>query len=752
MSATSEITTVEFERREAFLSSDDDDESYTIHGVAIGEGDVTKGSSGIKKYWPADELQDAAETLEGTNLVVDHDNSSSGVVGRVVKAGYEEGSGVLYEAELYDEDLADKIENGLLEVSIRGLHKDVEEMDENDDGALVVEDIEFANLSIVPSGASPSNTLEMGASTQLSAAELAEATASFGETELAEVEPSDFVQWGDDMHGVVLSMPEDGEVEVDVYEQDDDTWRPTGETEMVSVDSLSEWDVSEDDIGAMSDDSDGEENTADPDEPSSTVPADEGSSEESDDGSQTSDEELQDYEMHEVSWDGTKDDDWSSPDLEDFTDESWGDLSEDERNSIDSHFIISASGFPADSYGDLKLPVVEPGGELNLNALAAVKGGRGVSAVDGLASDMEDEIVTYVNGLANEHFDAGWDEEEAEAHGKRQRTIDDTGDEPNVVDGGPVGISQDFVQKYLAEEGNNERDTVDDMMAWMFNDSTIPTESIDDFRSAANAFMSESDSTDSYSSMTVEQYQEWLQVNDGMMDDEEDDTSGTDDVGSPSKQVVSVKVLTGDDLWQRSKSGESEADSISQLKVINMTEEETEEDFPVDLEDLEDPVAVEQTEIEDLRQKAEKYDDISDDISELRERTEVLDDVSRDQVDELADSDDPVVVESARYDELQNEAEQVKKVYAANLAEEVEIFDEEELTDRFDIEELREKHTEHVGELEEELSQPDPDPKSEDPSEEELEEAASEDGDKDEEELSDEVEARQEELREKILS
>jgi len=108
----------------ASLETDQEDNKYTIHGVALGANDVTKGSSGITKLWTDEALQESAHTLEGTELVEDHNNSSKGVVGRVTKAGYKDNVGVIYEAELYDDDLAQKIRDGLLEVSIRGYHND----------------------------------------------------------------------------------------------------------------------------------------------------------------------------------------------------------------------------------------------------------------------------------------------------------------------------------------------------------------------------------------------------------------------------------------------------------------------------------------------------------------------------------------------------------------------------------------------------------------------------------------------------
>ena len=1115
------IQTVEFERRDAYLSALEEGPPYTVHGVALGADDVTVGQSGIKKLWPADELERAADSLEGRSLVVDHNNGSDGVVGTVTKAGYKENTGVIYEAELFDDDLAEKINNGLLEVSIRGKHSDVEQMEETDDGAKVVEDITFDNLSIVPTGAAPSNTIEVGEADELSMAELSSFTSQLAETELQEVEPGMWVKWGDN-RGITISTVEDGEVEVDIYKEQDGQWRSTEETTMASTDDLSEWDVDEDDVGPVENDDESEEDEeaspfnytdemqgissvpdnlrfvskedamafiedenmltgihemdgeyvpganhdefiewvraqeeadisddpmdsndvleemaaegdkvqwdssggmargvivdrqtegcfndeidgdvevcaeeGDPalliaivdresegdkfqrtgtmvahkestveetdfsmlaaidapewsdgdmvhwqvnpemmgkivhvdnekqivmvevmeeeggevvssgftvtagfsdiepqdggeepreseemaeerfddypeaasenaqmaldareetdnpndcgtdvgwkranqlandegitreqlgkmsafnrhrsnsemdddegkadcgwmmwkawggdegvdwaqekldsleeeaskhkmdpdmedDKESEAMPAEgdipmpedvhllypseekaqaaaeelgiEGSHSHTLDGDEwympgetheafiermmsvakgndalggafqeaemalakymdsKSDDEEDEEEMrtegeerpitsdadkkrnreqsperfidedieelqaiHEPEWDSAEDKEWNAPDLEDFTDESWEDLSGDEREAIANHFIVSKTGeFPPERFSDLALPVVEPDGTLNLNALANAKARAG--QVETVSEEDEEAISNMIDGLANDNFeDATFGEEEAGAYGERPRTVDDTGDEPGVRD---------------------ERDRM------------------------------------------------------------------------PQGEASSVNVLTGDDLRRMSgKSEESELDDIT-TKVTNMTD-----DIEQKLAELSEPVAVEQDDLEELQQKADRFEEMSDTLEALKERTDVLDDVDREQVDELAEADEPVVVESARMESLEAEAEQVAETYASELAEELGMFSAEELTDKFSIEELREKYEEQIGDPAEELAtSEDSEPQSGDVEEEELESRAGEGTE--EEELSsesDEAEEMRDELRNKIL-
>jgi len=112
---------------------------------------------------------------------------------------------------------------------------------------------------------------------------------------------------------------------------------------------------------------------------------------------------LQDMEIHEPKFGGTTESDWSSPNLEDFTDKSWSDMSSSEKEAIGMHFMISKSGFPAENFGDLALPVVEPNGDLNLNALQNAK--ARVGQVSGIDEDEIRRVGRMINNLANGNFD-----------------------------------------------------------------------------------------------------------------------------------------------------------------------------------------------------------------------------------------------------------------------------------------------------------------------------------------------------------
>jgi hypothetical protein len=140
---------------------DGQSEPYTVNGVAIGADEVTFGQNG-PKYWPSEALRRATQSLVGVPLTKNHDDDRvESVVGEVIDAGFEPDVGVVFEAEIDDEDLALKVARGRLEVSIHAIHTDG---GQTDDGALIAEDIRFLDLSLVPRGGSPSNRIEAGAS------------------------------------------------------------------------------------------------------------------------------------------------------------------------------------------------------------------------------------------------------------------------------------------------------------------------------------------------------------------------------------------------------------------------------------------------------------------------------------------------------------------------------------------------------------------------------------------------------------
>lgn len=161
---------------------------YTVHGVAIGPDDVTNGANG-EKIWPPEALRAAAESLEGVPLNKNHDSKRvESVVGEVVAAEYEPDVGVIFEAEVDDEAIATKIARGRLEVSPHARHR---ADGEDDEGRLIVSDIRFLDLAVVPRGASPSNYVESGESEMLAALSASDVASMFTDAANPESMPAE---------------------------------------------------------------------------------------------------------------------------------------------------------------------------------------------------------------------------------------------------------------------------------------------------------------------------------------------------------------------------------------------------------------------------------------------------------------------------------------------------------------------------------------------------------------------------------
>lgn len=106
---------------------------------------------------------------------------------------------------------------------------------------------------------------------------------------------------------------------------------------------------------------------------------------------------MSSYEAHEPSYDGTTTGEWESPQKEDFD--------TDDLGAIADHFVLSESGFPPETYGDLSIPVVDPDGRLNRNALqTARRTGHGIGAMDDLADDVAAEAREIIDRLVEREF------------------------------------------------------------------------------------------------------------------------------------------------------------------------------------------------------------------------------------------------------------------------------------------------------------------------------------------------------------
>jgi len=169
----------------------DVDGGTRVHGVVIGEGDITQGLSGKRTRWPEEVLEDMVGMLEGKPITMadsldpeqhvgievteDGAQVTSNVsmdekVGEITRDAFEEGVGLLFEGFLADFEAEDVVERGLAQVS-PVLFRELELVEgEEDDGNALYEPSEvsaFRDLALVADGAAPSNEINVGASSTM---------------------------------------------------------------------------------------------------------------------------------------------------------------------------------------------------------------------------------------------------------------------------------------------------------------------------------------------------------------------------------------------------------------------------------------------------------------------------------------------------------------------------------------------------------------------------------------------------------
>jgi len=171
----------------AVATEPDDDNQLPVHGVILGEGDVTNGMSGERTRWPADVLEDMvgmfddkpitmADSLDpeqhvGVEVTDDGPVLTGSVsmdekVGEVTSTAYEGGVGLLFEGFLADWEAEDVVERGLAQVS-PVLIREVELVDEDEELYEPVQVEAVRDLALVADGAAPSNEIQEGPSPEM---------------------------------------------------------------------------------------------------------------------------------------------------------------------------------------------------------------------------------------------------------------------------------------------------------------------------------------------------------------------------------------------------------------------------------------------------------------------------------------------------------------------------------------------------------------------------------------------------------
>lgn len=142
-----------------------DDAPWTVNGVAIPVNTVVNGGQNVDHFFPPESLQDSAELLEGKPIVknfhdLDGQANADDVIGEVTSAGFQKGVGLVFEGEITDPDIAQKVKQGYLDVSPTPA-RSLGEFDESMGAQRVERLADFRDIAIVAQG-QPGAEVNMG--------------------------------------------------------------------------------------------------------------------------------------------------------------------------------------------------------------------------------------------------------------------------------------------------------------------------------------------------------------------------------------------------------------------------------------------------------------------------------------------------------------------------------------------------------------------------------------------------------------
>lgn len=180
------------------VEPDDDspDDALTVHGVLVGEGDVSHGLSGTPTRWPGDVLREYVDDLEGTPITLpDSDDPEQHVgverdddgdlrlqpsvpleakAGEITAAQYVDGVGLAYEATISHPDAEQFVERGVAHVSPVTAHAAEPDPEADDPEQKVATRLAAVrDVGMVSKGGMPSNSIATGPLSTLTSEALA---------------------------------------------------------------------------------------------------------------------------------------------------------------------------------------------------------------------------------------------------------------------------------------------------------------------------------------------------------------------------------------------------------------------------------------------------------------------------------------------------------------------------------------------------------------------------------------------------
>jgi hypothetical protein len=136
-----------------------------VNGVALPVNTVVQGGQGDRHFYPPEVLEQAAGLLEGANIVknfheIEGQAPADDVIGEVTDAAFSEGVGLVYQGEILDEAIAQRVAQGYLDVSPT-VARALGAYDEDRDARRVDRVEAFRDLAVVQQG-QPGAEIDVG--------------------------------------------------------------------------------------------------------------------------------------------------------------------------------------------------------------------------------------------------------------------------------------------------------------------------------------------------------------------------------------------------------------------------------------------------------------------------------------------------------------------------------------------------------------------------------------------------------------
>jgi len=128
----------------------EDEGPWTVHGVLLGEDEVTMGQHGAK-FWPSEEQQKAYPSLVGKEFSVAHEDEAV-ESGEVTRAAFQPNLGTVWEADVDSWETAAALSNGQYDVSLEASVPNHDHVARTPEGLPYMTDYEYNRVAAVEGG------------------------------------------------------------------------------------------------------------------------------------------------------------------------------------------------------------------------------------------------------------------------------------------------------------------------------------------------------------------------------------------------------------------------------------------------------------------------------------------------------------------------------------------------------------------------------------------------------------------------